>query len=178
MTELEKAPDDLNEVVAELIETLTARGETIATAESLTGGLIGAEITAVSGASAIYRGGVISYATDLKARLAGVREATLAEHGAVAALTAVEMALGVADRCDASWGIAVTGVAGPDSQEGHPVGTVFSAVARRQAAIGWDDPATDSEVCVRQLKLSGGRDEIRRQTVEATLRQLHGVCLG
>ncbi|GAB3925453.1 hypothetical protein GCM10027613_38410 [Microlunatus endophyticus] len=95
---------DLHELVTGLIERLGARGETIATAESLTGGLIGATLTSVSGVSAIYRGGVVSYATDLKATLAGVRETTLAEHGAVAPLTAVEMALGVAQRCDATWG--------------------------------------------------------------------------
>lgn len=170
---------ELHELITELIDVLSARGETIATAESLTGGLIGAVLTGVSGVSAIYRGGVISYATDLKATLAGVSEATLAEHGAVAQLTAVEMALGVASRCDATWGVAVTGVAGPDLQEGHPAGTVFTAVARKPPAAGdWDDQQVDSIVCVRELALHGDRAAIRDQTVRAALQQLHQVCVG
>jgi nicotinamide-nucleotide amidase len=169
---------ELHELIEGLIEGLSARGETIATAESLTGGLIGATLTSVSGVSAIYRGGVISYATDLKATLVGVSERTLAEHGAVSQLTAVEMALGITQRCDASWGIAVTGVAGPDTQEGHPAGTVFTAVARRPPEPGWDDPQTDSVVCVRELSLSGDRAAIRDQTVRAVLLQAQQVCLG
>jgi nicotinamide-nucleotide amidase len=171
--------DELTEMLGELIHGLAARGETLATAESLTGGLIGAWITAVAGASDAYRGGVVSYATDLKASLAGVSERTLAEHGAVSQLTAVEMALGVAERCDATWGIAVTGVAGPAEQEGKPAGTVYTAVARRPASRrGWDDPQTDSVVCVRDLALEGDRAAIRNQTVVAALRQAHQVCLG
>lgn len=169
----------LHELISGLIDGLQARDETIATAESLTGGLIGATLTTVPGVSAIYRGGVISYATDLKGTLAGVAERTLAEHGAVSQLTAVEMALGIAQRCDATWGLAVTGVAGPDTQEGHSAGTVFTAVARRPpAAGGWDDQQTDSVVCVRELSLTGDRSAIREQTVRAALRQLQQVCLG
>lgn len=169
----------LQELISGLIDGLQARDETIATAESLTGGLIGATLTTVPGVSAIYRGGVISYATDLKGTLAGVTERTLAEHGAVSQLTAVEMALGIAQRCDATWGLAVTGVAGPDPQEGHSAGTVFTAVARRPpTAGGWDDQQTDSVVCVRELSLTGDRSAIREQTVRAALRQLQQVCLG
>jgi len=168
----------LHELISGLIDGLSARGETVATAESLTGGLIGATLTSVAGASAIYRGGVVSYATDLKSTLAGVSESTLAEHGAVAQLTAVEMALGVAARCDATWGVAVTGVAGPEEQEGHPAGTVFTAVARKPPVAGeWDQP-TDSVVCVRKLSLDGDRAAIRNQTVRAALRQLQQVSLG
>lgn len=170
---------ELHELISGLIEGLAARGETVATAESLTGGLIGAALTSVSGVSEIYRGGVISYATDLKASLAGVSESTLAEHGAVAQLTAVEMALGVAQRCDATWGVAVTGVAGPDPQEGHPPGTVFTAVARKPPVTGgWDDQQVDSVVCVRELALTGDRAAIRDETVRAALRQLQQVSLG
>jgi nicotinamide-nucleotide amidase len=171
--------DELTELIGELIHGLADRGETIATAESLTGGLIGAWVTAVAGASAVYRGGVVSYATDLKATLTGVSERTLADHGAVSQLTAVEMALGVAERCDATWGIAVTGVAGPQPQEGKPPGTVFTAVARRPPSDrGWDEPHTDSVVCVRELSLTGDRAAIRNQTVAAALRQAQQVCLG
>lgn len=171
---MSEAPADLTDLITELIARLSDRGETIATAESLTGGLIGAMITAVSGASAVYRGGVISYATDLKATLAGVSPRTLREHGAVAAPTAVEMATGVAARCEATWGIAVTGVAGPDPQEGHPPGTVFVAVAR--PADVWGGASPDSDVCLRELSLVGDRASIRQQTVEAALRQASRVC--
>ncbi|QDP97207.1 CinA family protein [Microlunatus elymi] len=165
------APESLGELATELIELLIGRDETVATAESLTGGLIGATLTGVPGSSEAYRGGVVSYATDLKASLAGVRQSTLAEHGAVSQLTAVEMALGVASRCDTTWGIAVTGVAGPDPQEGHPPGTVFVAVGHQPGEAGWDDPAGDSVVCVRELALTGSRAVIREQTVAAALRQ-------
>ncbi len=170
--------DHVTELIGDLIQGLADRGETVATAESLTGGLIGAWITAVAGASDAYRGGVVSYATDLKSKLLGVTDRTLADHGAVSQLTAVEMALGVAQRCEATWGIAVTGVAGPASQEGHPPGTVYVAVARRQPADrGWDDPQTDSVVCVRGLSLTGDRASVRNQTVVAALRQARQVCL-
>jgi nicotinamide-nucleotide amidase len=170
---------ELAELVGNLIEQLSARGETIATAESLTGGMIGGLITSVSGASAIYRGGVISYATELKSTLAGVSQRTLADHGAVSELTAIQMALGVADRCDSTWGIAVTGVAGPEPQEGHQPGTVFVAVARRgRSRSGWDDAGVDSDVCVRQLSLTGDRAAIREQTALAALRQTQQVCVG
>ena len=166
---------DTGELATRLIELLAARGETVATAESLTGGLIGGAITGIAGSSVAYRGGVVSYATDLKASLLGVRESTLAEHGAVSQLTAVEMVLGVASRCDATWGIAVTGVAGPDPQEGHPAGTVFVAVGHRLGRGGWDDRTADSEMCVRELALTGDRAAVREQTVVAALRQAIGI---
>ncbi len=121
----------MTEAVAALVlAELDRRGQTLATAESLTGGLLGATLTAVPGASRSYLGGVISYATRLKSELAGVDEATLADVGPVASRTAEEMAVGVARRCRADWGIATTGVAGPDPQDGHPVGQVFVAVAQ------------------------------------------------
>ncbi len=88
------------------------------------------------------------------------------------------MALGVAERCDASWGLAVTGVAGPDPQEGHQPGTVFAAIARRaREGSGWDE-AVDSDVCVRRLALTGDRAAIREQTAAAVLRQTRQVCVG
>lgn len=141
---------------AEVLTELRRRGETLATAESLTGGLIGGALTDVPGASASYVGGVISYATRLKATLAGVSEPVLAEDGPVASRTAAQMATGVARRCGADWGLAVTGVAGPDPQDGHPVGQVFVAVAR----VG-------GQPLVRELRLDGDRAAIRVQTVAA-----------
>lgn len=149
-------------MAAGVLAELRRRSQTLATAESLTGGLIGELLTDVPGASAAYVGGLITYATRLKATLAGVEPATLAERGPVAAQTAAEMAAGVALRCDADWGLSVTGVAGPDPQDGHPVGQVFVAVARRD----W------VEQQVRELRLSGSRQEIRRQTAVAALELL------
>lgn len=140
-------------VAVRVLELLTARQETLATAESLTGGLIGGLLTGVPGASACYLGGVISYASRLKTILAGVTEQTLAKYGPVAEPTAAEMALGVAARCSADWGLAATGVAGPDLQEGHRVGQVFVAVA--QPSTGYSR--------VVELALSGTRAHIRER---------------
>ena len=153
----------MTEAVAALVlAELDRRGQTLATAESLTGGLLGATLTAVPGASRSYLGGVISYATRLKSELAGVDEATLAEVGPVAWRTAEEMAVGVARRCRADWGIATTGVAGPDPQDGHPVGQVFVAVA----------PPAGSNVLVRELEWVGDRAAIRRHAVRGALELL------
>ena len=146
------------EAVAAL-EVLAEHSLTLATAESLTGGLIGELLTSVPGASRCYLGGVISYATGLKHTLAGVPSATLNELGPVAAPTASAMAMGVAERCEADWGLAVTGVAGPDPQDGHRVGQVFVGVAH--PATGWSG--------VRELQLAGDRAAIRRRTAAAAL---------
>lgn len=151
-------------VAATVLTALRTRGETLATAESLTGGLIGHQLTSVPGASDSYVGGAISYATRLKASLVGVAESTLTELGPVAAQTAAEMALGIAERCAADWGLATTGVAGPKPQDGHPVGQVFVAVTRRGG------PARTAE-----LILHGDRLTIREQSATAALRLLAEV---
>lgn len=143
---------------AGLIAALQARSLTIATAESLTGGLVCAALTEVPGASAVVRGGVVAYATDLKGALLGVDEAVLAAGGAVQEEVARQMALGVCRLLGTTVGIATTGVAGPDPQDGQPVGTVFVAVA------------CEDGVRVRGLQLEGTRDTIRRDTVSAALR--------
>ena len=148
----------MTDPAARAIARLTELGQTLATAESLTGGLIGARLTDVPGASAAYRGGLIVYATELKAELAGVAIETLDRDGAVAASTAGELAVGAAGRCRATWGLSTTGVAGPDRQEGHPSGTVFVGLARGEESVE-----------VRRLSLSGDRPEIRRQTVDQAL---------
>lgn len=147
-------------LAVEVVAALRTRRETVATAESLTGGLLGATITGVPGASAVYRGGLIPYATELKAALAGASPTTLAEDGPVAASTAGQLAEGTARACRADWGLATTGVAGPDSQDGHPVGQVFIAVA---------GPRPGADLRVRELGLAGDRDTIRTQTVAAVL---------
>jgi nicotinamide-nucleotide amidase len=108
---------------------LAERSATVAVAESLTGGMIGARLTDMPGSSATFAGGIIAYATDLKAGLLGVPEDLLARHGAVHADVAAAMARGVRDRVGATYGLAVTGVAGPEPQDGHPVGTVHLCVA-------------------------------------------------
>jgi nicotinamide-nucleotide amidase len=137
------------------VNLLKTQGATLATAESLTGGLVGAALTDVPGSSAIYRGGLIVYATDLKA--AGVPPDLLAAVGPVHAETAAALATGVRERLQATYGVSTTGVAGPDPQDGTAVGTVFVAVA---------GPDT---VEVRRLALAGDRAGIRRQSVEAAL---------
>ena len=149
-----------------LVARLAAAGQTVAVAESLTAGLVGAAITEVPGSSAVFRGGLQVYATDLKATLAGVAPTVLDEHGAVSAATAEGLAAGVRERLGATYGLALTGVAGPDEQEGHPPGTVFVAVA---------GPAGTTS---RAVRLPGGRSRVRLLAVTAGLdllrRQLSG----
>src|SRR3954468_7565574 len=108
--------------VARLLTTLAERGETVAAAESLTAGLFCATLAEVPGASATLRGGAVVYATDLKAVLAGVPREVLDRHGAVRPETAAALATGIRERCTATWGVGLTGVAGPDPAEGHAPG--------------------------------------------------------
>ena len=146
-------------LAAGILAELDRRRETLATAESLTGGMVAQLLTDVPGASASYLGGVISYATRLKATLAGVDAATLAELGPVAEQTAAEMARGVAQRCDADWGVSTTGVAGPDAQDSHPVGQVYVAVSHEASDV----------MRVKELLLQGERAAIRQQAAMAAL---------
>jgi nicotinamide-nucleotide amidase len=146
-------------LAASILAELSRRGQSLASAESLTGGMLGALLTDIPGASESYLGGVISYATRLKAALAGVDPATLAELGPVAARTAAEMARGVATKCDADWGLATTGVAGPDAQDSHPVGQVFVAVSHRAGDL----------LRVKELSVPGDRAAIRHQAALAAL---------
>ena len=140
-----------------LVHVLADAGLTVATCESLTGGLVGATITSIPGASAVFRGGLITYASDLKAALAGVDAQWIAEHGVVNDTTARQMATGCAHTCQADLGLACTGGAGPDRQDGQRPGTVHIAVAH------------DAQVFTRQLSLSGEREAVRLGTVSALL---------
>ncbi|MFI6383892.1 CinA family protein [Streptomyces sp. NPDC050658] len=149
-------------LAAEALGLLGARGETLAVAESLTGGLVAAEVTAVPGASRVFRGSVTAYATELKHKILGVDDALLAERGAVDAEVALRMAAGVREALGADWGVATTGVAGPDPQDGQPVGTVFVAVAG-------PDGALRSEGKVAALRLNGERSDIRMESVRSVL---------
>ncbi|MEW2248001.1 CinA family protein [Streptomyces sp. NPDC006975] len=150
---------------ADVVRLLTVRGETLAVAESLTGGLVAAEITAVPGASKAFRGSVTAYATALKQELLGVDATLLAERGAVDAQVAAQMAAGVRKALGADWGIATTGVAGPEPQDGQPVGTVFVAV---DGPVGADSSSAAGGK-VEPLRLNGDRAEIRRESVRSVL---------
>jgi nicotinamide-nucleotide amidase len=140
-----------------IISRLVARGETLAVAESLTGGLLAATIVNVAGASAAFLGGLIVYATPLKAILAGVDADLLAARGPVDPDVAEQLAAGARTRCAATWGLATTGVAGPTPQDGIAVGTVFIAIA---------GPGISR---VEKLLLQGDRSEIREQSVAEAL---------
>jgi nicotinamide-nucleotide amidase len=144
-----------------LIGALTDRGLTVATAESLTGGLLVAVLTEVPGSSAVVRGGLVVYATDLKQTLAGVDAALLADRGPVDPEVAAAMAAGARRRCGASIGIGLTGVAGPDPQDGVAVGTWFVAISGPgdRTALATSDPA-DAGV---------GRAGLRARAVRAAL---------
>ncbi|MCX4819776.1 CinA family protein [Streptomyces sp. NBC_01142] len=148
---------------ARVLALLAERGETLAVAESLTGGLVAAELTSVPGASESFRGSVTAYATHLKRDILGVDGTLLAERGAVDPEVAQQMAAGVRGVLGATWGIATTGVAGPEPQDGQPVGTVFVAVA-----------GPDGQGKVAALRLNGGRAEIRRESVRSVLELLSG----
>jgi len=146
-----------------LVTRLAAAGQTVAVAESLTAGLVGAALTEVAGSSAVFRGGVQVYATDLKATLAGVPQGVLDEHGAVSAPTAEALAAGVRERLGATYGLALTGVAGPDEQEGHPPGTVFVAVAGPAGTTSRAVRLPGGRARVRLLAVTAGLDLLRRQ---------------
>lgn len=146
-----------------LVERLLSLQWTVGVAESLTGGLVVSSLVAVPGASAVVRGGVVAYATDIKQRLLGVDEALLEAHGAVHPLVAGQMAEGIRTAlaqdgrmCDL--GIATTGIAGPASPDGQPVGTVHIAVA---TALG---------TRVESLVLFGTREQIREEAAMVAVR--------
>lgn len=146
-------PVDMVDLQARLI----GAESTVAVAESLTGGLLSAALTDLPGASAFVRGGLVVYATDLKSRLADVPADLLAERGAVDADVALMLARGVRDRLSATFGLSVTGVAGPEPQDGVEVGTVF---------VGLAGPNGET---VAQRHFRGNRAEVRGQAVAAAL---------
>lgn len=148
------APDD---DAVRVIERCEAAGLTIAVAESLTGGALTARLVDVPGASAVLRGGVVAYATDLKASLLGVDATLLSRVGAVDGLVAKQMADGVRLRLRADLGVATTGVAGPAAADGRPPGTVHVALA-------WEGGGE-----VRSVHLPGGRDAVRAATTRLAL---------
>jgi nicotinamide-nucleotide amidase len=142
---------------AEAVAALRAAGATLSCAESLTAGLLAASVAAVPGASSVLRGGLVAYATDLKATLLGVPYEVLDRFGAVSEECAQAMATGAAARCVSTYALALTGVAGPDPQEGHPPGHV---------CLGLAGPAG---VRSRSITLRGDRAAIRAGAVDAAL---------
>lgn len=144
-----------------LVERCTVAGLSIAVAESCTGGLIAHRITNVSGASAVFKGGVVAYANEVKVRVLGVPQDALMAFGAVSEPVALAMAAGVRDILNADFSIAVTGVAGPGGGTAEkPVGTVYIAVSGRSGAR--------ATLC----QFSGTRDDIKNQTAETALKFL------
>lgn len=156
-------------IAARIIELALARGASIAVAESLTGGALAAALIDAPGASHVVRLGVVAYDTAMKASVLGVDAQLLAARGAVDPEVAEQMARGVralADRAGepCTIGISTTGVAGPDPQDGHPVGEVWIGISQFTG--------TDEATSVHRLDLSGGRAEIRAATVQRGLEQL------
>jgi nicotinamide-nucleotide amidase len=149
--------DPFPPVAGDVVRVLVERGLTLATAESLTGGGVGALVTSVPGSSAAYVGGVVAYASRLKVQLLGVPDDVVAQVGVVSAPCARAMAEGVRRTLGADLGVSTTGVAGPDPQEGKPAGLVYVAVADRQGQE------------VRELRLDGDRAAVRRAAAEAAL---------
>jgi len=144
---------------------LAEQGLTLATAESSTGGLVAHRITSVSGSSAYYLGGFVTYANEAKEALLGVRPETLVAHGAVSEETAFEMARGARERLGADVGIATTGIAGPTGGTPEkPVGLVYVALS-----------AADAQLCERHV-WRGDRAANNEQSAEAALRLVLGYA--
>lgn len=153
--------DELVILGSHVLDAARARGLTIATAESCTGGLVGHVLTETAGASAVYRGGVVSYEDAAKVRLLDVPIGALAAHGAVSAQVAVAMADGARSRLGADISAAVTGIAGPTGgSEEKPVGLTYVAVS--------DERGHD----VRRFNWPGDRGANKRSSTEAALTML------
>jgi len=161
MTEL---PTDLLDLAKDVLVAAKEHNIEIATAESCTGGLISACLTAIPGSSDIFECGVVSYSNESKSRLLGVPRDAISDHGAVSDIVASAMAEGALAQCDADIAISVTGIAGPDGgTKDKPVGLVFLALAE-----------TDQDAMVKRYVFAGTRTDIRRATVAAALELLLG----
>lgn len=155
--------DTLATVVADL---LRARGATVGVAESLTGGLLGAELSNAAGASDVFAGGFVTYMTELKEALLGVPPGLVGQYGVVSRECAEAMATGARERLGVTYALSLTGVAGPGEQEGKPVGTVFCGLAGPDGAV------------VKSLKLPGDRSLVRTFSVVQALNLLRLHLLG
>ena len=150
-------------MLAEKLVTLAReKNITFGTAESCTGGLISAAVTDISGASAVFWGGIVSYDNRVKEHLLGVEHETLVTLGAVSAKTAEQMAVGAVRALSVDFAVSVTGIAGPGGGTPEkPVGLVYIAVA-----------STKGVITVKENHFKGEREEVRRQTVEMALSML------
>jgi PncC family amidohydrolase len=153
------------ELTAHCLGLMRARGETLAAAESLTAGLITATVASVPGASDVLRGGMAAYATEVKIDVLGVDRSVIEGHGVISAECAQAMAERARAVFETDWAVAATGVAGPDEQDGHPVGEVYVAVAG------------PGRVEVEKLDLEGDRAAIRQDTVEQVMRLLEQLLV-
>lgn len=144
----------------EVVGALRVAGATVATAESLTGGLVCSTLVSVAGASDVVLGGIVAYVPDAKIELLDVDAELIEDRGTVDPDVAAQMAFGAQERFNATYGLSTTGVAGPGESEGKPEGTVHIAIA------GPDGVRTTA------LQLSGDRHAIRNQTVDALLSEL------
>ena len=143
---------------AALVALCKTRGLRIATAESCTGGLVAGAITDISGSSAVFTHGFVTYANEAKTQMVGVPEATLATHGAVSSETAAAMASGAKKHSGADLAVSTTGVAGPDGGSAEkPVGTV------------WFGLATSQGVTTYHRIFPGSRDDVRQASVQFAL---------
>ena len=140
----------------EIVRLLKEKKITVATGESLTGGLLAGTIVNVNGASTVFQGGLVTYTNEMKHRLLGVKRRTLREFGAVSRETVCEMARGVSKRTGADFSIATTGLAGPEPDEGKPVGLVYIGCYDRKKRI----------LRVKELHLTGNRQQIREKTIK------------
>jgi nicotinamide-nucleotide amidase len=156
----------LTEDARGLVADLTIRHQSIATAESLTAGLLAATLAGVPGASEVLRGGLVTYTEHTKILLAGVAPQILAEVGPVAAPTARALAVGARQRCETTWGVGLTGVAGPEPHGGHDVGTVF---------VGLAGPGATGAIEVVELHLSGTRWDIRLSAAREAISRLRAL---
>ena len=153
---------ELMQLSEQVGQALKARGATVTTAESCTGGWVAKVITDIAGSSAWFERGFVTYSNEAKAQMIGVREETLAQHGAVSEPVVVEMAIGALKAARADYAVSISGIAGPDGgSEEKPVGTVGVAIATARG-----------EGITRRECFSGDRDAVRRQATAYALQTL------
>jgi nicotinamide-nucleotide amidase len=159
----------INDETLELVcvRLLTERGQTVSTAESCTGGLLAGRITAISGSSAVFETGFITYANSAKQKLIGVSEETLEKYGAVSEETAREMALGAKSAAGSDYAVSVTGIAGPTGgTDEKPVGLVYIAVAK-----------PDGNIAITKNQFPGRRNDVRNRAAHMALAQLREALI-
>ncbi len=153
---------ELMQLSEQVGQALKARGATVTTAESCTGGWVAKVITDIAGSSAWFERGFVTYSNEAKAQMIGVREETLAQHGAVSEPVVVEMAIGALKAARADYAVSISGIAGPDGgSEEKPVGTVWFAFSTARG-----------EGITRRECFSGDRDAVRRQATVYALQTL------